>query len=366
MMWGFDTGNLGGDGQYGPAKRYAYQYVNPKQIAPYWRMAREYVLLDHLFPTQSSGSFTGHQDLIAAGTEIKKGVSVTDFPTGIPWGCPAPAGTATSLLTAADWTVGTAANYHTGVGPAPCFDYETLRDRLDAAHVSWKYYVPTGSGPNADPSGVLFNAFMAIRAVYYGSEWSTNVSSPEKNIFTDIKNGALPAVSWVVPDYENSDHPYDPSGKKFPPDTGPSWVTSVVNAVGRSKYWNSTAVIVLWDDWGGFYDHVKPPQLDYQGLGFRVPGIVISPYARAHTVVHAQYEFGSILKCIEDIWGLPRLSVVWDTRPNTLCPPPGSSLDSTSPFNFAAPPRPFRSIPARYSTEYFLHQTPSDEPVDTE
>ena len=168
-----------------------------------------------------------------------------------------------------------------------------------------------------------------------------------------------------MPDYENSDQPYDPTGKKFPPDTGPSWVTAVVNAVGRSKYWNSTAVIVLWDDWGGFYDHVAPPQLDYQGLGFRVPAIIIGPYARKGYVSHAQYEFGSILKCIEDIWGLPRLSM-WDTRPVTLCPRRGSVLEETSPFDFASPPRRFTPIHAKYSTEYFLRQLPSNEPVDTE
>jgi phospholipase C len=364
-MSGFDTGLLGGQGQFGPAGTYPYQYVNPKQIAPYWAMAHQYVLLDHLFPTQSSGSFTAHQDLITAGTQIEAGVSVTDFPTEIPWGCPAPTGTVTSLLTLANWKVGTNDNYEGGKGPFPCFTYRTLRDTLDAAHVSWKYYVPFATGPASNTTGILFNAFMAIRAVRYGSEWSTNISSPEKNIFRDIKKGTLPAVSWIVPDLENSDHPSDPTPPpRFPPDTGPSWVASVVNALGRSKYWDSTAIVVLWDDWGGFYDNVAPPQLDYQGLGIRVPAIVISPYAR-HTVVHTQYEFGSILKCIEDIWNLPRLSI-WDTRPNTLCPPAGSVLESTSPFDFTSPPRAFTPIRAKYSTQYFLRQAPSNEPVDTE
>ena len=93
--------------------------------------------------------------------------------------------------------------------------------------------------------------------------------------FTDIRNGTLPAMSWVVPDVLNSDHPGNHS------DTGPSWVATLVNAVGQSAYWKTTAVIVVWDDWGGFYDHEPPPFFDNAGgLGFRVPMLVVSPWAR--------------------------------------------------------------------------------------
>ena len=110
-------------------------------------------------------------------------------------------------------------------------------------------------------NGGLLNAFDVIYPVRYGSEWGTNVTWPETNIFTDIDKGALPAVSWVIPADANSDHLAQPCKCDY----GPSWVASVVNAVGQSKYWKSSVVIVIWDDWGGFYDNAVPPFQDQFG-----------------------------------------------------------------------------------------------------
>ncbi|MFY9884269.1 MAG: alkaline phosphatase family protein [Candidatus Cybelea sp.] len=104
--------------------------------------------------------------------------------------------------------------------------------------------------------------------------------------------------------------------------------------VGKSQYWNSTAIIVVWEDWGGWYDHVAPPQLDYAGLGFRVPMIVVSPYAKAGYVSHTQYEFGSIIRFVEDTWNLGRLGTT-DTR--------AASMDDV--FDFSQKPRKFSAIP---------------------
>ena len=129
-----------------------------------------------------------------------------------------------------------------------------------------------------------------------------HLRAPQPNIFTDISNKKLPAVSWITPNGVNSDHPATGS------DTGPSWVASIVNAVGKSPYWDSTAVVILWDDWGGFYDHVAPPEpRDWQGgPGFRVPMLIVSPYVKPH-VEHTEYEFGSVLRFIEDNWSLGTL-----------------------------------------------------------
>jgi phospholipase C len=321
----------------------AYQYVKRDQIAPYWSMAKQYVLADHLFQTQSSGSFTAHQDLIRGDTVIDAHDSLIDFPSRGPWGCDAPKGTVTTLLT-------DQGQYLQNKGPFPCLSYATLRDLLDARSVSWKYYTPNIHTHGGD----IWNAFEAISAVRNSPEWEANVSSPETNIFNDISNHSLAAVSWVVPDGQNSDHP---AQKVWGPnkDTGPSWVSQIVNAVGLSPYWNSTAIIITWDDWGGWYDHEPPPQLDYQGLGFRVPMIVVSPYARTGYISHTQYEFGSILKFIEDTFDLGRLGTT-DVRAASI----------VDVFNFNRKPRHFVPIEAKYSKSFFQHQAPSNEPVDTQ
>ena len=275
-----------------------------------------------------------------------------DFPSELPWGCNADPDTKTSLL------VYTAAKlkdeYHKG--PFPCMTYVTLRDLLDARSVSWKYYSPKVRYSDGQlGTGAYWNAFDAIEAVRDGPEWSTNIAGPNV-FFSDITAGTLPAVSWIVPDNSDSDHP------GVPHDTGPSWVASIVNALGQSSYWDSTAIIVVWDDWGGLYDHVPPPFFDHWGgLGFRVPMIVVSAYAREKKpgrpgyVSHTQYEFGSILKFIEKTWRLGSLGTT-DARANSIA----------DCFDFSQPPRPFHVILAKYPKSYFLHRPPSYKPVDTE
>lgn len=341
-MDGFDRIGFGASGQNGPAGTYPYRYVDPAQIAPYWTMAKRYVLGDHLFQTQGSGSFTAHQDLIRGNTAINSTESLIDSPSRGPWGCDAPntpkETTKTSLLT-------DTGEYLFNKGPFPCFKYSTLRDLLDAKGVSWRYYVPP---LQQGSSGYLWNAFDAIRKVRYSSEWTNNVISPETKVLADATAGRLPGVTWVIPDAQNSDHPLGT-------DTGPSWVSQVVNAIGNSPAWNTTAIVIVWDDWGGFYDHVPPPQLDYQGLGFRVPMLLVSPYAKPGYVSHTQYEFASILKFVEDNWDLGRIGVN-DVR--------AASIGDC--FNFKQKPRPFVALDAKYSRAFFERQRPSGAPVDSE
>jgi phospholipase C len=344
------------------AGRNPYQYVNPAQITPYWAIAGQYVLADQMFQTQGSGSFTGHQDLIRGGTTFDSALSeaLVDFPTGTPWGCDAPPGTRTSMLL---WTGSKMEGPRPG--PSPCTNqfpgsgsyYKTLADLLDAKSLTWKYYTPSMGG-----AGALWNAFDMISSVRNGPEWSTNIITPEKKIFGDIRNGKLATVSWVIPDAPFSDHPGPGSGSG-----GPSWVASVVNAIGLSPYWGSTAIIITWDDWGGFYDQVPPPPIGSQqfdhwgGLGFRVPMMIVSPYAREAVpskpgyISHTQYEFGSIIKFVEDIWSLGNLNTT-DTRANSI-------IDS---FDFSQPPRTFTKIPSSFSRGHFEHLPPSNLPIDSE
>ncbi|MGC1379406.1 MAG: alkaline phosphatase family protein, partial [Candidatus Baltobacteraceae bacterium] len=317
-----------------------YQYVDPNDVQPYWTMATQYAIADRMFQTQGSGSYTAHQDLIAGATIIDGTHSVVDDPTRMPWGCPAPSGTVTSLIT-------TSLKYQKDAGPPPCFSYPTMQVLLDGASLSWKYYTPAWRGN----TGGIWNAFLSISAVFKDqSEWSAHISQPETTIFDDVSGGTLPAVSWLIPDGMNSDHP------AYPSDTGPSWVASVVNAIGQSKYWKSTAIVVVWDDWGGFYDPVKPPKLDEQGgPGFRVGMIVVSPYVPSNTISHTTYEFGSILRFVEDNWNLGRLGTTDQTTKSIA-----------NVFDFTQSPRKFQKIPSQYSKSYFLHRPPSGLPVDTE
>jgi phospholipase C len=187
------------------------------------------------------------------------------------------------------------------------------------------------------------NAFDVIWPVRNGPEWGTNVSMPETNIFNDITSGALPSVSWVIPIENNSDHPGTSQ------DNGPQWVASIVNAIGESSYWNSSAIVIVWDDWGGFYDNVAPQILNYGGLGFRVPALIVSPYALAGHISTTNYEFGSILKYIEQNWNLGSLKTS-DKRANSL-------IDS---FNYKQTPIPFTPIPSSFGKTYFRHQKPTN------
>lgn len=325
----------------------AYQYVNPDQIVPYWTIAESYALAEHMFSTQGSGSFTAHQDLIAAGTVVSSKRAMVDLPTcpggNCRWGCDAPPGTKTSLISYSGGVV------EKGAGPFPCTNefqssYPTLRDLLDAKKLSWKYYVPP---PCCNINGQLYTAFDVIAAVRYGPEWQANISYPQTNIYNDISKGTLPAMSWVIPDEKDSDHPGEPQ------DYGPSWIASVVNAIGESNYWNSTAIIIVWDEWGGLYDNYKPKQAPYGGLGFRVPALIVSPYAKAGYISKTDYQFASILKYVEQNWHLGSLGGVGKDA--------NSIIDC---FDYRQKPIQFQPISSTYSKEFFMHLKPGRKPPD--
>ena len=379
----YDNGRMDGfsyvDSLEHPIKNYAFHVTEPNQIKPYWTMAKQYVLGDRMFPTEFSASYTAHQNLIRGDTTYATGESLVDLPwnmhTPAPienWGCD-------DYKPSYEPLIDTNQNYNRN-GPSPCMTYQTIRDTLEAKGVSWRYYTP----PWPIDGGQMWNAFDGISAVRYSKEWPNHgekpftcistvncVSWPNINVFCDISGTigtkvcpspevsgtvALPGVSYVIPTGPESDHYTVQSSESI--DIGPDWVASVVNAIGQSKYWDSTAIIVVWDDWGGFYDHVPPPQLDYKGLGFRVPLLVISPYAKKGYVSHTQYEFGSILKFMETTFGLASLGTT-DVRANNL----------TDAFDFTQKPRKFVVIPSQtkgHNRAYFMSLPPDHLPVDTE
>jgi phospholipase C len=351
-MNGFDREKWGcGDGGPScPNKNPPYSYVPQHEVQPYFDMAKQYVLADEMFASDFDiSSFISHQYIIAAQNPD----SAVDYPSE-GWGCPGAAGDSINKL-----------------GPnrkilldklVPCWNPKTLADELDAAGISWAYYAQPvtseggkncGDGAKDDSrkSGISgdWSAFQAVEHICYGTDWDNDVVSPPAQFLRDVKSGNLRAVTWVTPTYNNSDH--GGSGSK----TGPSWVASLVNAVGESQFWKSSAIFIFWDDPGGWYDPVAPAYVDNDGLGYRLPLLIISPYARQGYVSHVHYEHGTILKFVENIFGLPRLAAS-DKRAN----PPDDA------FDFSQPPRTFVRIHAPHDEDYFLHQPLDTRPVDTD
>ena len=319
-----------------------YSYLQRKLVAPYWSMAQQYTLADRMFATEHGASWTAHLDLIGT-TNLSPATAVVDFPSNAPWDCAAPKGTRTPYVTSA----GAYRNY----GPFPCFtQFSTMADTLDAAGVSWRFYAPRIC---CGDIGGIWSPFGAIRAVRYGPDWKKIVSRPAR-VLTDVAAGKLAQVTWITPEWAWSDHAG--GGARM----GPSWVAAVVNAIGSSRFWKDTAIIVLWDDWGGFYDDARPPQLDFKGLGLRVPCLIISPYARHGYVSHTQYEFGSINAFVEQIFDLPPLGTAGagysDARATSI-------LDS---FDFAQSPPVFTPISAPDPPSSFVSMPESGKVPDDE
>jgi phospholipase C len=324
----------------------AYAYIDRSEIRPYWTMARQYVLADEMFPTEFGGSFTGHLTLVAGTDDIRPpSKAEVDFPTAGPYDCDSPHGTSSSYLLSDPYRE---LRYN---GPFPCFDqFNTMAQVLDNAGVPWKFYA------FAVMNAGMWEPFEAIKYVRYGSDWSTDIVAPQTKILSDAKHARLPSVSWVTPSELDSDHPVAHS------DSGPSWVASIVNAIGTSSYWPTSAIIVIWDDWGGFYDNDAPPQLDYRGLGIRVPCLIISPYAKKGYVSHLQYEYGSILRFIEEVYGIPAGSI----GPASLGYTDARARSLDDAFDFTQKPRKFSKIPSKYPEAHFLHERPSNERLDTQ
>ena len=311
----------------GPPNR-EYVYVTHSYVTPYFDIAHQWVLADHMFQSQLDESYVAHQYIIAAQAAWS-----VNLPTGF-WGCGGGG---------AD-TVATITKDRNPNGPsiAPCYDYQTLGDELDAAKLSWRFYASSyGSASSGD--GSSWSSYQAVEHIRYGPDWK-NVISPNWKFIKDVRAGQLANFTWITPVCADSDH------VNCPGSFGPSWVAALVNTVGQSKFWDSTAIFVQWDDWGGLYDHVPPPYEGRDSLGFRVPLLVISPYAKHDYVSHVQYETASVLRFAEDLFGLPQMAAA-DRR-------------ATSPaadcFDFSQPPRPFVHIKAPHPPSFFMGPLPGD------
>ena len=274
-------------------------------IPNYWSYARTFTLDDAFFSTIMGPSFPNHLFSIAG-----EDANVDSNPPAGRWGCDSPPG-ATVEQRAPDGTI---------THVYPCFDFQTLGDLLDTKHISWKYYAP-----DQNQDGYIWSSFDAIKHIRFGPDWQNHVVN-YASFIDDATTGDLPTVSWLVEPGAVSDHPPASICR------GENWTVQQINTImSNPTEWSHTAIILTWDDFGGFYDHVPPPpgpnpQTEY---GFRVPTIVISPYARPGYVDHTIYGYSSMLKFIEDTLGLPSLTSL-----------DGQSNDMINSFNFSQQPLP--------------------------
>jgi len=256
-------------------------------IPNYWKYAQRFTLCDHFFSSQMGYSLPNHVYTVAAQSggltvnvaNTKELEDVMDDPEG--------------------------------------FSFAAIVQLMSKTNVPWKYYVESQPVPKGVPMKLTETGVrLAFPEPKQFSLWSPLPGFKKirddpaemahlvdlKEYFEDLQKGTLPAVSWIIPDYQDSEHPV------ALPQDGMWYVTKIANALMQSPYWGDSVIFLTWDDYGGFYDHVPPPEIDAYGLGPRVPMLVISPYAKSNYVSHTNYEFCSVLKFVEVRWELHHLT----------------------------------------------------------
>ena len=337
-----------------------FHYVTQADVQPYFTLAEQYTFGDRMFQSNEGPSFPAHQFIIS-GTSAPTATSPlfdADNPLASSNGNPlASAAGCLGALTNTVVMVDATGSETNSPPQYPCFEHPTLTDNLDAKGVTWRYYTPSAgsiwTGPVAIKHMCLPQTVSGALACT-GTIWS-NVIIPQSQVLTDIANGQLAQVTWVIPDGKSSDHALLNDG------SGPSWVASVVNAIGKSAYWDNVAIIIAWDDWGGWFDHVKPTVIN-DGVswgsgyvyGFRVPLIVVSPYAKAAYVSHVNHDFGSIVKFIETTFSLPSLGYA-----------DANADDLSDCFELTHTPLTYSVIPAPVAAAHFINdKRPATDPDD--
>jgi phospholipase C len=318
-------------------------------LNPYLDLATQYGWANYMFQTNQGPSFPAHQ-FIFGGTaapstgDDKAGIFASENMSGASKiaGCAAPPGTTVELI-----------------GPTgennkiyPCFEHSTMPDLLHSS-LTWRYYAPSAGSIWTAPNAIQHicqSTGMGGKCV--GKDWHDNVDLTPSDVLKDIASCSLRSISWVIPTGANSDHANVNDGG------GPSWVASIVNTIGNSTtcdnsagYWNNTAIVITWDDWGGFYDHEPPtilaqPEGDYQ-YGFRVPLIFVSAYTPKGYINNYRHDFGSILRLMEHNFGIVQGSLHFaDER---------ATNDFTLFYDLTKAPRAFQNISAPKNANFFLN-----------
>jgi phospholipase C len=346
-----------------PAKL-AFMYVEDTKgiLTPYYTLADRFGWANYMFQTNQGPSYPAHQFLFGgtsapsaaddtAGTFVSENVIPNDLV-----GCAGPSTQKVQLIN------GKGQEFK-GNTIFPCFEHTTLSDLLGDKGVSWSYYAVNTTGFAIwDAPNSIQHICVANNGACTGSLYTGNVNQAPTGVLTDIANCNLRSVSWVTPDGPNSDH----AGNNGT--GGPDWVGSIVNAVGNStcknsdgsSYWDSTAILITWDDWGGWYDHEAPTILggDQGGYqyGMRVPFLFVSAYTRPHLVDNTRLDFGSMLRTIEHNFGIPMGSLGFADR--------RTKSDLSAFYNFSLPPRLFKTVPTVLKAQDFLNDKRAPTPPD--
>ncbi len=288
----YDNGKMDGF-VWAEGSPYTMGYYDERDIPNYWKYARDFTLCDRFFSSLMGDSLPNHLYTVAAqnGGLYK--------------------------------SVGTIQAVKYFLDDPDAFSFASMVDLFAKASVSWKYFVETLPEPSGQPfqdlhrlyypnpkDFTLWNPLPGFKAVRDDPSRMANLVDL-KEYFRALQEGTLPQVSWIVPDFQDSEHPMQP------PVQGMWYVTKLVNALMESPYWKDSVIFLTWDDYGGFYDHVPPPEVDVYGYGPRVPMIVISPFAKRGHISHYTYDFTSVLKFIEERWGMPHLTAR-DHRANDM------------------------------------------------
>jgi len=284
---------------------YTAGYLDESDIPNYWQYARHYVLCDRFFSSMMTGSSPNHTFTVAA----QSGGTINN--------------------------VGTVEQLKETTDDAEAFSFASIVERFGDKNISWKYYVETRPIPAGRENTLsrlafpnpktytLWNPLPGFRSVREDPRQMQHLVSLDE-FYADLKQGSLPQVSWIIPDFQDSEHPPEPVAQ------GMWYVTRLINAIMQSPYWETSVVFLTWDDYGGFYDHVPPPEVDAFGYGPRVPMLVISPFAKAGHISHYVYDFTSVLRFIEARWGLLHLTKR-DHRANNMA----DCFDFNGPGNSA-------------------------------
>ena len=342
-----------------------YRYVDNSSgiLNPYLTLATTYGWANYMFQTNQGPTFPSHQFLFggtsapsasddAAGTFADS--NMTPDNNNPKAGCIAASGENVDVI----YSNGTTGKIY------PCFEHQTLADLLEGVNITWKYYTPGDGSIVTAPNAISHICVPSepTGGACTGSYFTSDVVAAPSQVLTDIGNCKLAGVTWVTPAGKNSDHPKSNTGG------GPSWVASIVNAIGNNPkckdgetYWDNTAILITWDDWGGWYDHEPPTILsgvegDFQ-YGFRVPFLVVSAYTSAAYISNTRMDFGTVLRFVEKNYGIEEGTLGFaDAR---------SSTDLSEFFNLNQVPRTFVTIPSKYDAAHFINdKEPPTDPDD--